>query len=78
MKPIMSTDSIKVGQTVTGWLTVNGRKVGSQIQTLFNVCTDSISPWRADARERFLELMADAGKETEGKAIIRAIERQEA
>ncbi len=59
-EPIMRGDKVKTGQTVNGWLTVNGKKVSSQIQTLFQVCTDSINPWRQDARERFSELMGVA------------------
>ena len=64
--------TLKVTQDLSGNLKINGKRVGELINGLFRVTTDSLTEWRSDARQRFIELCADRGKEREARAIVAA------
>ena len=64
---------IKISQSITGKLLVNGQEASPQIQMAFNATTDNLQNWRQCDKQRFAGIMEDVGLEREAKAILESI-----
>ena len=64
---------LKISQSITGKLLVNGQDASPQIQMAFKTTSDNLENWRHCDKLRFAEIMKDVGLEREAKAILESL-----
>jgi hypothetical protein len=64
---------LKISQSITGKLVINGRDASPQIQMAFKTTADNLSHWRECDKERFTGIMEDIGLRREAKAILESL-----